>query len=82
MIQLIDLLAAPFFVFDWEGVITGAVNFATVVFLFGGVFIMYTAVKEISHMLAMDHLSDDVDHKSGKSAAQVVALIVLMMKFS
>lgn len=78
MIKLIGLLSAPFYVFDWEGVITGGVNFSTVVFLIGGVFIMYTAVKEISHMLAMDHLEDDVDHKSGKSAAQVVALIVLM----
>lgn len=78
MIQLIDALAEPFYVFDWEGVIEGGVNFATVVFVFGGIFIMYTAVKEIGHMLSIEHLDHDVEGKSGKSATQVVLLIVLM----
>ena len=78
MITLIDRLSEPFYTFAWEGVLTGAVNFATIVFLFGGVFIMYTAVKEIGHMLSIEHLDTDMDHKSGKSAAQVVMLIVLM----
>ncbi len=78
MIRLIDALADPFYVFDWEGVIEGGVNFATVVFVFGGIFIMYTAVKEIAHMLSIQHLGTDVDHKSSKSAVQVVSLIVLM----
>lgn len=78
MIQLIDALAEPFYIFDWEGVIEGGVNFATVVFVFGGAFIMYTAVKEIGHMLSLDDLGHDVEGKSGKSAVQVVMLIVLM----
>ncbi|MDF1728887.1 MAG: tellurium resistance protein TerC [Sulfitobacter sp.] len=78
MIQLIDALAEPFFVLDWEGVITGGVNFATIVFIIGGIFIMYTAVKEIGHMLSIEHLGTDVEGKSGKSAAQVVMLIVFM----
>lgn len=78
MIQLIDSLAEPFYVFDWEGVIEGGVNFATCVFILGGIFIIYTAVKEISHMLTIDHLETDVEQKSGKSATQVVVLIVMM----
>ena len=78
MIQLIDRLAEPFFVFDWEGILEGGVNFATCVFVFGGVFIMYTAVKEICHLLSIEHLGHDIEGKSGKSAAQVVMLIVLM----
>lgn len=78
MITLIGALSEPFYFFDWEGVITGGVNFATVVFVFGGIFIMYTAVKEIAHLLSMDHLEHDVEGKTGKSAAQVVGLIVFM----
>ena len=78
MIQLIDALAEPFYIFDWEGVIEGGVNFATVVFIFGGVFIMYTAVKEIGHMLSMDELGHDIQGKGAKSATQVVTLIVVM----
>ncbi|MEM6727498.1 MAG: tellurium resistance protein TerC [Pseudomonadota bacterium] len=78
MVSALDALSAPFYVFDWEGVIEGGVNFATVVFLFGGIFIIYTAVKEIGHLLSIEHLDSDVEGKSGKSAAQVIALIVFM----
>ncbi len=78
MIQLLAALSEPFYTFEWEGVLTGAVNFATCVFLFGGAFLMYTAVKEISHMLSIEHLDHDVEGKDGKSAVQVVFLIVMM----
>jgi len=78
MISLIDAMAEPFFIMDWEGVLEGGVNFATIVFVFGGIFIMYTAVKEIAHMLSMEHLGHDVEGKGGKSAVQVVILIVIM----
>lgn len=78
MIRLIDAMAEPFHIFDWVGVLEGGVNFATVVFIVGGVFIMYTAVKEISHMLTIEHLDTDVQNKAGKSAAKVVIMIVVM----
>lgn len=78
MIRLIDALSEPFFYFNWAGVLEGGVNFSTLVFLIGGVFLMYTAVKEIAHLLSIDHVGSDVEGKSGKSAVQVVALIVFM----
>ncbi|MEM1299174.1 MAG: tellurium resistance protein TerC [Pseudomonadota bacterium] len=77
MLFLIDLLAAPFFVFAWEGVITGGVNFSTIVFLLGGGFIMYTAVKEIKHLLELEDPNKAHDH-SPKSAREVIFMIVLM----
>ncbi|MFU1479317.1 TerC family protein [Roseovarius sp. C7] len=78
MISLIDKLAEPFFILNWPGILEGGVNFATCVFILGGIFIIYTAVKEISHMLSVEHLHTDVEGKSGKSAAKVVMLIVFM----
>ncbi|HHS89596.1 MAG TPA: tellurium resistance protein TerC [Rhodobacteraceae bacterium] len=78
MIRLIDSLSAPFFVFDYPGILEGGVNFATLVFVFGGVFIMYTAVKEIGHMLSIEHLDTKVGGNGGKSAAQVILTIVIM----
>ena len=78
MIGLLGALTDPFFVFGWDGVLTGGVNFATLVFVFGGAFIMYTAVKEIGHMLSVEDLHSDVEAKDGKSATQVILLIVLM----
>jgi len=78
MVHLIDALSEPFYVFDWVGVIEGGVNFSTLVFVFGGIFIMYTAVKEISHMLSIEHLEADVGARGGKSAFAVVSMIVMM----
>lgn len=78
MVQLISSLTEPFFHIEWDGIIEGSFNFATIVFLFGGVFIMYTAVKEISHLLSIDDLQHDVNQSGGKSAASVIALIVFM----
>jgi len=78
MVQLINSLTEPFFHLEWEGIIEGSFNFATLVFLFGGVFIMYTAVKEIAHLLSIDDLQHGVEKGGSKSAASVIALIVFM----
>lgn len=78
MVSLLGSLTEPFYVFEWEGILTGGVNFATCVFVFGGAFIMYTAFKEIGHLLSVQHLDADVEGKSGKSAMKVVMLIVFM----
>ncbi len=78
MLQLIEALKIPFYVFDIPGIITGSVNFATLIFVFGGVFIMYTAVREISHMLTIEQLDKSTGNKTQKTATQVVIMIVLM----
>ncbi len=78
MIQLIDMMSEPFFVFDYPGIIEGGVNFATCVFVIGGAFIMYTALKEISHMLTIEHLGTGMGDKNPRSAVSVVVMIVVM----
>jgi len=53
------------------------VNIHSLIVLFGGIFIIYTAIKEIWHMLTLDIL--DSDSKGGKStSAKVIGLIVFM----
>ncbi len=78
MIRLIDAMSTPFFIMNWPGILEGGVNFATCVFIVGGIFIMYTAVKEIGHMLSVKDLHTDVGHGGGKSATKVIMTIVLM----
>ena len=70
MIHLIEALGAPFYIFSWSGVLEGGVNFATCVFVLGGVFLMYTAVKEIGHLLTIQHLDADLDNKPGNMPCQ------------
>lgn len=78
MVRLIESLTEPFFSINWPGIIEGSFNFSTIVFLLGGGFIMYTAVKEISHMLSIDALHAEGHEKSSKSTIQVIMLIVFM----
>ncbi len=78
MINLIETFSEPLFKLDMPGIIEGSFNFSVIVFLLGGAFIMYTAVKEISHMLAIEDLSTDVDGDSKRSPRQVIGMIVLM----
>jgi predicted tellurium resistance membrane protein TerC len=78
MINLIEAMAEPFFILDFPGIIEGGVNFSTIVFVLGGIFIMYTAVKEISHMLSLDNLNHNVEGGGGKSAVKAISMIVFM----
>lgn len=77
MIRLIGSLSEPFFVMNWPGILEGGVNFATLVFALGGIFIIHTAVQEIGHMLSVEHLGTDLGDAKPKSAVQVVMLIVI-----
>lgn len=77
MLELLHQLAAPFHTFAWEGVLTGAINVSTIVFVFGGAFLMYTAIKEINHLLAIEQVEESVE-RSPRTARQVVTKIVMM----
>ncbi|MEE9347897.1 MAG: tellurium resistance protein TerC [Robiginitomaculum sp.] len=70
-------LAQPLFDIHLGHVFSGEFTLQALVTLIGGAFIIYTAIKEISHMLTVDH----IEH-SGKegtmSVGKAIALIVLM----
>ncbi len=77
VVGLLDTFEAPFFELH-NGFIDGKFNFATIVFLVGGVFIIYTAVKEIRHMISVDDLQGEESDKGSKSAGAVIGMIVVM----
>lgn len=77
LIWLIDLLRDPFFTFE-SAFATGAISGHSVIVIFGGAFILWTALKEIYHLLA-EHDVTDASHKSATSTvAKSVTLIVIM----
>ena len=59
------------------GIIKGSFNFHSVVTLFGGAFILYTAMKEIFHLLSVDHL-EHADSAGKRSVASAIFWIVTM----
>ena len=57
-------------------VISGDFNIHSLIVLFGGVFIIYTATSEIIHMLNLDQ--DDTEERKPKSANAIIFSIILM----
>lgn len=77
VMKAIELFQNPIFDLHWEGIIECDFNVHALIVLVGGVFIIYTAVKEITHMLALDKI-DGVDEGSKKSLQSAIMWIVVM----
>lgn len=56
---------------------SGAFTFESLITLFGGVFIIYTAIKEIWHMMELEE-HDEQSDKSKGSVGKIIFLIVMM----
>lgn len=78
LIQVIDLFKDPVFGFHYEDVIVGEFNIHSLIVLFGGIFIIYTAMKEIWHMIAIKDIDYNVQDSSKASIGKVVTMIVIM----
>ncbi len=76
LLQLIDLFQDPVFGFHLD-LFEGSFNIHSIIVLLGGVFIIYTAIKEIWHMIAFEEAGHDGERKT-KTVGQVIFMIVLM----
>ncbi len=76
LIKLIDYFQDPFFSVHMTGFIESELNLHGLIVLFGGVFIIYTATREVLHMMSME----DVVHadRRSRSVGMLVFLIVSM----
>jgi predicted tellurium resistance membrane protein TerC len=82
LVSIIDFFQEPF---SWlTGGINNVIKFAfnghSIIVLIGGAFIIYTAIKEIWHMISLPDLSHDVEGESKrtKSSNAVITSIVIM----
>ena len=77
IVKLFALLAEPLFGVHLENFVEGEFTAQALITLVGGGFIIYTAIKEIHHLLQVDH----IEHSEGggkRSVAGAITLIVLM----
>lgn len=77
IVNIFTLLAEPLFDIHLSGFFEGEFTVQAMVTLLGGAFIIYTAVKEITHLLAVEH----IEHTEGggkKSVVQAISMIVAM----
>ncbi|MCP5083141.1 MAG: tellurium resistance protein TerC [Alphaproteobacteria bacterium] len=76
LVQAVQYFQDPFLKIHYDGLIKISANVHSFIVLFGGAFIIYTAIKEIFHMLAVD----DLEHSGGatRSVASAIFWIVAM----
>ena len=78
LIKLIDLFQDVLFTIDISSFMHSEITGHSLIVLFGGGFIVYTAMKEIWHMISHETLSEEKGAKKHKSANSVIAMIVVM----
>jgi predicted tellurium resistance membrane protein TerC len=76
LVKLIGYFQEPWFAIHQEGIFVGEYNLHSLIVLLGGVFILYTSVKEIFHMMNLDE--HEGENRSPQSANRVIATIVIM----
>ncbi len=76
LMSLIKYFQDPFLTLDWTGVVEGKMNLHSVIVLFGGAFILYTATKEILHMMSLEDGHQETN--SQRTAGQAIFWIVMM----
>ncbi|HHL42739.1 MAG TPA: tellurium resistance protein TerC, partial [Hellea balneolensis] len=77
IVKLFALLQGSLFTIPFAGIIEGHFTLQSLVTLIGGGFIIYTAIKEITHMLTVDHI-DETQGGARNSVFKAVFVIVLM----
>jgi len=76
LVTLIDKVKDPLFHLGFTGIVEGTFNLHAIIVLIGGVFIIYTATKEVLHMMSLEEAH--VDDGKQKSTGMIIFWIVLM----
>lgn len=75
LLKMMNSFQASWFTIDTHA-LHMELNFTAAITLFGGAFIIYTALKEIMHMVTLDEAHEDSKQKA--SVVKTVSLIVMM----
>jgi len=82
VMKAIGYFQAPFTKLDVPGYFHGDFNVHSVIVLIGGGFILYTAVKEISHMLAVDDIEGGEEEEKRTVGSALFWIITMNLVFS
>lgn len=74
--KMMALFEEPWISVHWKGVFEGEFNFDSLLTLAGGAFIIYTAIKEIMHMMTLEE--DGKKEVNKTSVGKVITMIVIM----
>ena len=81
LIRVIAYFQDPIFGFSFS-VAEGSFNIHSLIVLLGGGFIIYTAIKEIWHMLSIEHADTDVNIKPKSVNGIIFSIVIMNIVFS
>jgi len=76
LVSVIDKFKTPLFEFH-NNLVEGSFNVHSIIVLLGGIFIIYTSMKEIWHMMSIEDI-DGAHEKDSASVGTVITMIILM----
>jgi len=82
LIFAISAFKAPIASVHWQGVIEGELTFHSLIVLVGGGFIIYTAIKEIYHMLGVHELEHSHQQASRSVTSAITWIVIMNLVFS
>ncbi|MEL7229054.1 MAG: tellurium resistance protein TerC [Pseudomonadota bacterium] len=82
VVRAIAYFQDPLFEFNLPGILEGDVNGHSIIVLFGGAFIIYTAMKEIMHKLAVYDPDVEGEGKSRSMVSAIFWIVVMNLVFS
>ena len=82
IVQLIALFEATLFHVNWGAAVQGHFNAHSLIAIIGGGFIVYTAVREVWHMLAQEVEKNEAKRQYRKPMAAIGAIALMNVVFS
>ncbi len=82
LVNLIEYTQSELFGFNQDGVLEGHFNGHSLIVLAGGIFIIYTSIKEIWHMMRMEEHEDAANKKTSTVAKVIMWIVIMNLVFS
>jgi predicted tellurium resistance membrane protein TerC len=82
IMSAIEHLKGPFLKIHLVGVFEGDFNVHSLITLVGGAFILYTAMKEIYHLLAVDDIEGHSKGRQRSTATAITWIVIMNLVFS
>ena len=76
LVNIIQYFQDPIIHINIHNIINSNLNLHSIIILIGGVFILYTATREILHMMSMENIEHD--NHDGRSIKTIIIWIVAM----
>ncbi|MDP7034264.1 MAG: tellurium resistance protein TerC [Planctomycetota bacterium] len=81
LVKAISMFQDPFFSPNW-GFFEGEISIHSLIVLIGGVFIIYTALKEIVHMLSLHDLDQSTEGEESSVGKAITWIVTMNLIFS